>query len=47
MALLVLYVIAIAVTWLRKHRIDGDLVFWLAMSALLMTAFTGVARRSR
>lgn len=39
-ALFLLYVTAIVVTWFRKHTLDGDLIFWMGMSVVLLSGMS-------
>jgi len=42
---LILYVVAITVTWFRKHTFDFDLIFWMGMTVLLLSGFEFSARK--
>lgn len=37
-----LYVVAMVMTWLRRHQIDTDPVFWLAITGVLATVLIDV-----
>ncbi len=39
-ALVLLYITAIIVTWFRKHTLDGDLIFWMGMSVVLLSGMS-------
>lgn len=39
-ALVPLYVTAIVVTWFRRHTLDGDLIFWMGVSVVLLSGMS-------